>query len=132
MSIIHWVYLAEASKRYTLYLTPNEIIAHIKQWYPDTTLSGNIIKIRRSFWYTRNLHVISGPMPTILESSWAMSRGMWIIFIISLILAILPGMVLGTIHWISNVDFARDLIYKIDYNSLNKPPYAHWNYKRNK
>jgi hypothetical protein len=45
MSLIHWVYLAKSTKKYVLYLTPDQITNQIKQRYPNSTISENIIKI---------------------------------------------------------------------------------------
>ena len=112
MSIFLWVAISRAFKKHVVYATPEQIAALIKLWYPNTTYSGNKIKVRASFWDTRDFKIHSGPMPTVLESYWAMSKGMWVIIILSLIVAPL-GIILATFHLWSNVSFAEEIIFKL-------------------
>lgn len=123
MSIFLWVAIARAFKKHVVYATPEQIAALIKLWHPNTTYSGNKIKVRASFWYTRNFKIRSGPMPTVLESSWAMSKGMWVIIILSHILVPL-GIILTTIHLWSNVSFAEEIIFKLNACYPPMPPYG--------
>jgi hypothetical protein len=115
MSLLFWSSVSKASKRYVLYLSPEQIYAIINEWYPESKLKNNRIEVRRSFWYTRDLIMHSGPHYTVLESSWAMSKGMWIIFFASLLFALIPGIALGVIHLMTNVDFIEELIWKVYY-----------------
>lgn len=123
MSIFLWVAIARAFKKYVVYATPEQIAALIKQWYPNTTYSGNKIKVRSDFWNTRNFIIHSGPMPTVLESSWAMSKAMWVIIILSLIIVPI-GIILATIHLWSNVSFAEEIIFKLNASYPPMQPYG--------
>jgi hypothetical protein len=121
MSIFLWVAVARAFEKYTVYLTPEEIYTIIKEWYPESVYEGNKIKIRRSFFYSRNLKILAGPMPALLTTSWAMSTGMWIIFILSLI--IVPvGIIIATIHLYFNVSFTEDIIFRLKSMGHYPPP----------
>ena len=85
MSLIHWVTLERSSRHYAVNLSPKQMIDMIRQWYPNTTFTGNIIKVQRSFWYTRDFNILAGPMPTVLKSSWNISKGMLVLLIVSTI-----------------------------------------------
>jgi hypothetical protein len=122
MSLLLWVAIARAFRKYTFNLTPEEITEIIQERYPNTILVGNKIKIRHSFWYTRDLKILYGPMPTTLTSSWAMSPGMWVIFIVLLIIILPAGLAIGTIHLFTNVSFVEEIVQFVYYRSSYIPP----------
>jgi len=117
MSLIHFIAAERASRQYVIYLTPEQITKIIRDLYPDTTLSGDKIEVRKSLWYTRDFTILAGPYPTVLKSSWAMSKGMWVLFVFFLVLCLIPGMAFGTVHWITNITFAEDLIHHVNVTS---------------
>jgi hypothetical protein len=120
MGLLFWLALSKTFKRHVVYLTPEQITEIIQEWHPDTKYTGKKIKIRKSMWYTRDLRVLSGPMPTVVDSTWAMSEPIWVIFIVSFIFPPL-GIMFAIAHYLTNVQFSDKIVESIQYYSAYPP-----------